>query len=335
MGASASVLKPVRFSTRKRERMKGVFQMKKNRVAKAMAFFLLAGILTVLKISVAEAAYLSSVSDLKQTNAAKNAVTVSWSPVEEATEYLVYYREIGASDYTYSGKTSNTTYALAGLKDGTKYYVQVKASDGTKESIGRTLYDVVTLPDKVDGLRQKGWYYFIHSLEIEWEKKSGVSGCELSLCNSKGKTVQKKNVAYGSSTSFSDVKDSVYTIQARLYTVFNGQKHYSETGSIHCIPQARISKIKISGKKLSLAWKKIDGATGYKVYISTKKDKGYKLVKSLKKKSVKCTITKIKGKKINPKKTYYVYVKTICKKGTSGALYYWSTKNGKFGYLPM
>lgn len=311
--------------------------MKKNRIAKAMAFFLLAGILSVLKISGVQAAYLSSVSDLKQADAAKNAITVSWSPVEEATEYRVYYKELSESDYIYSGKTSDVRYTVPELKDGTKYYIQVKASDGTKESIGRTLYDAVTLPDQVDGLRQKYWYYFIHKLEIEWERKSGISGCEISLLNSKGKVLQKKDVSYSGSTSFDNVKDSVYTVQARTYTVWNGQKHYSATNSINCIPQARISKAKVSGKKISLAWKKVNGATGYKVYLSTKKNKGYQLAKTVNKKSGKCTITKIKGKKINPKKTYYVYVETICKKGkkkgSSGALYYWSTKDSKYGYL--
>ncbi len=313
--------------------------MKKNRIVKTLAFVLLAGVLTVLKAGGAQAAgYVPAVSDLKQTAAAKDAITVAWGPSNGAVEYHVSYKELGESgDYILAGKTAEMQYTLSGLKDGTKYYIQVKASDGTKESIGKTLYDAVTIPDQMEGLRQKSWYYFIHKLEIEWTAKSGVSGYEVSLCDKKGKELQKKEITYGSSTFFDKVKDNVYTVQARAYTLFGGQKNYSSTGVIHCIPQARISKMKLSGGTLSLSWKKVDGATGYKIYMSEKSNKGYKSVKSLKAKSTRATIGKWKGKKLNSKKTYYVYVETICNKGkirgTSGALYAWSTKTNKYVYL--
>ena len=312
--------------------------MKKIVTTKLWAVLLLTGLFLAVYPKDAKAAgYLSAVQDLKQADATVNSITLEWSPSENATEYRVYYRESGSSaDYVLCGSTNETRFVISNLKDGTEYYVQVKASDGTKESFGKTLYDAVTFPARVDSLHQKRWYYFIHSLDIGWDYKSGVSGYEISLCNSKGKVLQKKEVGAASSTSFNNVKDSVYTVEARAYTVFQNQKHYSATSSINCIPQARISKLKISGKKLSLSWKKVDGATGYKIYASTKKYKGYKLIKTLGKKSGKYTITKLKGKKINPKKTYYVYVETICKKGkkkgSSGALYYWSTKGG-YGHL--
>lgn len=282
------------------------------------------------------AGYIHTVDGLHQTAAAKDSVTVEWNLAENATEYKISYKEASAKEYTYAGKTSGTSYTVAGLKDGTKYAVQVTSSDGTKDGVGRTIFDAVTLPDRVEGLRQKSWYYFIHKLMMEWNKKSGESGYEVSLYDSKGKRL-KQAAATSGYISFSDVKDSVYTVQVRSYTEFNGKKYYSSVSSVNCIPQARLNKVKLSGKKLSLAWKKVSGATGYKIYVSTKKDKGYKLAKTVGKKSGKCTLTKIKGKKIKPKKTYYVYVETVCKKGkqkgTSGALYYWSTKNKNFGYL--
>ena len=59
--------------------------------------------------------------------------------------------------------------------------------------------------------------------------------------------------------------------------------------------------------------------------------KGYKKVKSVGKNTTKLTIRKFKGKKINPKKTYYMYVETKKKNGSkvnkSGRLYYWNTKS--------
>lgn len=310
--------------------------MKKSITIRLLAFCLLIGGLCFVKAAPAQAS-ISGVTNLKQTGAAKNSITVSWTPVKDAVTYNVYYKEAGAdSDYRLSGSTANSVYTLQGLQDGVKYYVQVKASDGTDESYGKTLYDAITLPDQIQGLRQDRWYYLLHILDVKWERKSGVSGYEVSLSNSKGKVLQKKDVTYASA-SFNQVMDSVYTVKVRAYTMYQNVKHYSSYSQINCIPQARITKLKIKGGKLAVNWKKVDGATGYRIYVSNKSKSGYKLVKTLGKKKGSCTLAKIKGKKIKSKKAYYVYVQTICNKGnnkgTSGALYYWSTKSSGYGYL--
>lgn len=298
---------------------------------------MLIGVVSVIKTTPVWAAYVSAVTDLKQTAAAKNSITVEWTPSENAVEYSVYYKDnLTDKEYRLSGKTTDSKYTITGLRDGVEYYVQVKASDGTSESSPRSIYDAVTLPDQLEGLHQERWYYFIHILDIKWNRKSGVTGYEVSLSNSKGKTLQKKDVTVASA-SFKDVKDSVYTVTVRAYTIYQNTRYYSSYSSINCIPQARISKLKLTGGKLKINWKKVDGATGYKIFVSTSPNKGYKPAKTVGKKKGSCTLAKVKKQKIKSKKTYYVYVQTICNKGkskgTSGALYYWSTKNSSYGYL--
>lgn len=311
--------------------------MKKIIAIRALAFLMLIGGVSVLKTAPVQAAYVSPVTNAKQTVAAKNSVTLEWSPSEDAVEYRVYFKDaMDDKEYRLSGKTSDSRYTLTGLKDGVKYNVQIKAFDGAAESSPRTVYDVITLPDKLEGLQQERWYYFIHILDIKWDRKTGVSGYEVSLSNSKGKILQKKDVKTAS-VSFNNMKDSVYTVNVRAYTDYQNARHYSSYSSINCIPQARINRLKIKNGKLTLDWKKVEGATGYKIYVSNKPASGYKLAKTVGKKKKSCTLTKIKKKKINSKKKYYVYVETVCNKGknkgTSGALYYWSTKDGKFRYL--
>ena len=112
--------------------------MKKSITIRLLAFFMLIGGLCLVKAAPAQAS-VSGVTDLKQTGAAKNSITVSWTPAKDAVTYNVYYKEAGAdSDYRLSGSTANPAYTLQGLQDGVKYYVQVKASDGTTESYGKT-----------------------------------------------------------------------------------------------------------------------------------------------------------------------------------------------------
>ena len=135
------------------------------------------------------------------------------------------------------------------------------------------------------------------------------------------------------------MKDEVYTVTIQAFKTVNGKTYATPKAKIQCFNQARIKETSIKVKKgnLSFQWGKVGGASGYDVYISTKPKKGYKKVKSVGKNTTKLTIRKFKGKKINPKKTYYMYVETKKKNGSkvnkSGRLYYWNTKSKNFGYF--
>lgn len=81
---------------------------------------------------------------------------------------------------------------------------------------------------------------------------------------------------------------------------------------------AKVTNVKVAAgkKKATVSWKKVSGVTGYKVYRSTKKNSGFKLVKTVTKSStVKYTNTNLtKGK------TYYYKVRTYTK--IDGKIYY-------------
>lgn len=76
-------------------------------------------------------------------------------------------------------------------------------------------------------------------------------------------------------------------------------------------------KTKVKGNKVTVSWKKIKGAKGYKVYVSNKKKGKYKVKATIKKaKKTKCTIKLKKGKKYFIKVCAYekVQKKTVCGK---------------------
>jgi len=286
-------------------------------------------------------------SDVTQTAAAKNSITVQWSAVEGVTGYNVYVKDsdYNVENYTFVGTTTNTSYTITGLKGGMKYYVKVYALEGTTESDYDQLSDAITLPDKLTGLKQEKWWFFIKKLDVCWDKQSGADGVEVTLYDNKGKKVKTKTVtgSYSDSTEFDNMKDKVYTVKARSFKTYNGVKYYSEEASVKCLNQARIKSIKVNGKKLTVKWGKIGGATGYNIYVSTQMDKtskrpkNFKKVATVKAKKSSYTIKKVNKKKISKNKTYYVYIETVCNKGgtknTSGGLYYWDSKTGGFGYI--
>lgn len=302
------------------------------------ALVLFAGIMLGTGNTTVDAATLYSVTSLKQTAADKTSATVSFQAAEGATSYNVYYKEYGTDDFISAGNTTDTTYTITGLKSGVNYVVKICSSNGIEESYGSTNYNIVTLPDKLTGLHQKYWWYFAKSLDVAWDAQSGADGYEVILLDDKGKKVTRQTLTgFSATTSFSKMKDKVYTVKARSFLTFNGQKYYSSYASIRCLNQARITNIKVSGSKLTLKWGKVSGATGYQIYVSTNQKKGYKKVATVNSKKNSCTVKKFKGKKFSSKKTYYVYVKTVCNKGksknTSGALYYWNSKTGGWGWI--
>lgn len=85
-----------------------------------------------------------------------------------------------------------------------------------------------------------------------------------------------------------------------------------------------LKSVKKTGtKKAKLTWKKVKDASGYEIYMSTKKSSGYKKIKTIKKAKT-VTFTKSGLKK---KKTYYFKVRTY--RTVNGVTYYGSYSNVK------
>ena len=142
--------------------------------------------------------------------------------------------------------------------------------------------------------------------------------------------------------SYSQVKhqetDAVQRKRFPTQSTICGQTYTTPWSSYaYCFTQPRIKSVKVSGNKLTVKWDKINGATSYDVYVSTKKTTGYKKVATVGKSKSSATIKKFKGKKFKSSKKYYVYVAAAKKVGKkrydSGRLYYWNSKSSGYGYF--
>ena len=120
----------------------------------------------------------------------------------------------------------------------------------------------------------------------------------------KGKATKVGTTAAGKTT----VKDKKAVKGASYYAVAVSKdgKVVSKAGAAVAVKLAKAPKIQkatAGSKNAKLIWKKVKGATGYKVYRSTKKNGKYKKVKTITKKS----LATFKAKKSN-KKYYYKVV---------------------------
>ena len=101
---------------------------------------------------------------------------------------------------------------------------------------------------------------------------------------------------------------TTYKYRVRAYKTVNGKQvngGFSSVVTTTTKTKAPVLSVKAGTKKATLSWKKVSGATGYEVYMSTKKASGYKKVATMK----KASSVKYTAKKLKSKKTYYFKVR--------------------------
>lgn len=321
--------------------------MKRHLKTLLASCFLILGVVFLFPAQKAEA------YGITQTDATTDSVTISW----EAPSYYTpinYKVSLGHVDEDYNTtwelvqtlSATQTSTVLTGLEAGSHQKIKITydyynySNVLTEATLASSYTGIYTLPGKVTNVKQERWYYFILTFNATWDKQDAVDGYEYYVYKSNGK-VKEKGTVTSNSLSVNDISNSmVYTVKVRAYKTINGEKVYGAwSKKAYFFTQPRVTKAKVSSKKLTVKWGKVNGATGYDVYVSTKETSGYKKVKSVGKNTRSVTIKKFKGKKISSKKTYYVYVVTKKKVGSttykSGKLYYWNTKQStdKFGYF--
>ncbi len=228
------------------------------------------------------------------------------------------------SNQTYTGKDIKPGVTVKSgktkLKNGTDYTVTYKNNKNTgKASIiitGKgnyegtiTKYFYIT-PKKVTGLKVKSQE--TDSIKIKWSKASEkVTAYKVYSYNYK-----KEKWEYLGKTSDTSYKvkklkaGTTYKFRVRAYKNIDGTQYFgSYTSSLKTTTKTatpKISKLSTKSKKVTVNWKKVSGASGYEVYMSTSKNGKYSKVKTIKNgKTVKYTKSSLKKNK-----KYYFKIRT-------------------------
>ena len=277
-------------------------------------------------IEIATAPEVGKPANVRQTAAGNNSVTIAWDAVAGATSYTVYRRD-GYWDLAKVADTNATSYTIGGLTNSyaADYVVTATASlsvnngSYTVSETGSNSDSVTakTIPAKTLGLAMTTYYDAISVAYYGWSTTTNCDGYQFQTLTYKGKKLVD-NTLTGTSIRIDPFKKNVFTkTRVRAYVNVNGQKVYGAWSSYSFY--ASSSKMKMvrsaNKKKITLTWKKVSGVSQYKVYVSTKENSRYKLVKTLSSKKSKCVITKYGKKKLKKGKRYYVRLKYIGKNG--------------------
>ncbi len=282
---------------------------------------------------------------MMQTVEGDGSITVSWDNVT-ATDFSLGICKTTDTDDGMTGAKAmadgrtlvlpagTTTYTFVGLENNSQYYIYLnytyKYSETSTPSV-RTeripyAYTAVT---GVTGLNQAKWWKYIKQVDVSWDKVAGkYSGVtyDVMFMDAAGKKVIESKTGL-TSTSYSHAikNNQIYTVKVRAIRTPDAE--YSTcpttvtpwTNVCYLFTQPTVTSAKVSGGKMKINWGKIKGASGYTVYVSTKRNSGYKKVASVKGSKSSVTVKKLKGKKFKSSKTYYVYI--VAKKKAGGVTY--------------
>lgn len=267
------------------------------------------------------------VQGLKQTGATVDSITMEWTPVADAEGYTTIYevyRYNKNNDFTLLGTTAAniTTWTVSGeqcISGGYYFVIATYISNTTtgleKSSSTYVRVKMYTAPGQVQGFSFKSYGSSKNSACYKWQKMKDISGYELQLQDSNGNVLASKKIGHtytmGSVQPFK--KGIITKACIRAYRTVEGTDFYGEWSDyVYAATSQKVtSKRSKDGQKITVKWKKVTGAVGYRVLISTTPGKNYKKVKELNAKQTKYVITKCNKKKLSRNQTYYIRVQYL------------------------
>ena len=225
---------------------------------------------------------------------------MSGTTLLDATEYTVEYTDnvnAGTATVTITGKGNYTGTVTRTFS--------IKAATKPEE---KPTEPQVEAPSKVKSLKQKA-SYSTKAITLTWNKVAGAEGYEVYRATSKnGKYTKVTSVT---KTSYKDSKlkaGKTYYYKICAYKTVDRSKLCGDYSAVVAAGTQTVKpslKVTAGKKKATLTWKKVSGADGYELQMSTSKNGKFSKIKTANAKTVKYTKSKLtKGKK------YYFKMRT-------------------------
>lgn len=255
--------------------------------------------------------------NLRQTAAGTTSITLKWDQKPGVNAYRLEYYKEGESRVRKTIYLEDVqTYNVKKLSKNAEYCFELspilKSADGYSAIGNRsdTLTSCPVLPGKVEELTASFQSPSAKALQLSWDTRANADGYQYevySLADKKAKKLLngKKNYNGSAQTVSSNklVKAQFLKVRIRAYVTLSTGAKYGAWSSWKYTakqPDIKISNVK-GGQKV--VWTKVSGADSYTLYMSTKRETGYKKVKTLSKNSL--TVKKCGKSALKVGKNYY------------------------------
>lgn len=210
--------------------------------------------------------YYLSTPKLSSVKNSSSGVTVTWKKVTGAEGYKIY-RKTGSGDWKLIGTTTNNktfTYTDKTAKSGKTYSYSVQAyyskTTGTYNTTGLKL--------KYLAAPQVKKTVYTKTIKLSWDKISGAKEYAVyrkASGESKWKKLTTTSKLYYKDTNVKNNKTYSYRVKA-----INGKTTSAyKTVKQLFLSTPTLSSVKNTTSGVTLTWKKVSGAEGYKIYRKT------------------------------------------------------------------
>lgn len=274
-----------------------------------------------------EPAELETPQNLKAVNSGMEDITLTWDKVPDTTQYSVLRSETGESgsydkiaSVPQSSDSTVTYVDTAADYPKTYYYIvrplstsqethkKIHGEDSEPASAKSAIADKLTTPTvSATGTNYK-------SVKVSWNKISGASNYRVWRATSEnGDYKLLKQVEGGNTRSYTD---STCTLGQQYYykvfsrgTASNG-KFIRSSGSKpvaakSVLPAPSFSVTSVDYRTNKVSWKKVSGASGYRIYRSTSRNGKYSKVKTI----TSSSTTSWKNTGLKAGKAYYYKIR--------------------------
>ncbi len=253
-----------------------------------------------------------------QAGATDTSVTIAWQKVSGAAYYN--FQAVSLTDGTISPISRNQTETVSVIgpvpRDTVFRYI-VFAFDADGRQLGRSfVYEAATAPGPV-----------VTCSAIEWNEQgtmgtfgilfnpypNTLSGFEWEIRDIRNERVLcSGSVSEGVLGFTAKLKtNQVYSLRVRGMMNNSGRIFYGSWTTAAVVPEPRMMRPRYIRKKqaVRLTWRKVAGAKCYSVYVSDKKNSGFKRVAVVRGSRTSCLLKKRRGLPLRPGKTYYFRIR--------------------------
>lgn len=216
--------------------------------------------------------------NLKTSNIKSDSLTLTWSKAAGATGYCVYQYDSAAKKYNRIKVTSDTSFKVTGLKGSTSYRFGVRAYTKNGSVVYGTPAYVTAKTSAVSKYDIKNFRLENvgdNSFRLSWDKlNANITGYQLCVYEASSKAWKRVKVTSENYADFTKIKPtSTYTFTVGAYRK-NADGTYSfgplaDSIKAFAKPDAPtgLKGAQNSDDGISLAWDKVAGADGYRIYI--------------------------------------------------------------------
>ena len=261
----------------------------------------------------------AKVQNFKQTRATETSITVSWKRPAGANAYQLIYGKKGAD--INSRKTvllgKVTSYTVKKLARNTEYDFWLRPATKSVSnfwalgSYSTNLQGCPVLPPKIKGVAASFWSPTSEHLDLEWKQSDSADGYQYQIYAEDGKKplLSGRKEGNGNSTYLLTSKlKSLRFLKLRVRGCIDipaGLKYGSWSDWVYFSRQPDV-ETRNTKKGVKLTWDKVSGAGNYTVYISTRRNAGYKKVLNTSKTTA--TVKKCGKSSLKSGRQYYFMV---------------------------